>query len=82
MANSVKYSLDNVDGIIQLFPLGCMPEIVARSALSRLGSQEGLPIMSIPMDEHDSSTGFATRLEAFLDMLWRRKNVELRKEIV
>lgn len=73
VANSVRYSLDDVDGIIQLFPLGCMPEIVAHSVLSRLSSREGIPIMSISMDEHDSMTGFATRLEAFLDMLWRRK---------
>lgn len=74
VAHSVKYGLENADGIIQLFPLGCMPEIVARSALNRIGSQEGLPIMSITMDEHDSSTGFCTRLEAFLDMLRRRKH--------
>jgi len=73
VANSAFFRRQNVDGIIQLFPMGCMPEIVARSALNRMGCREGLPILSITMDEHDSMTGFVTRIEAFLDMLRRRK---------
>lgn len=65
----------DVDGIIQLFPLGCMPEIVARSALNKIGPTEGIPILSITMDQHDSSAGFQTRVEAFLEMIKYRKNI-------
>ncbi len=59
----------SVDGVLQLFPLGCMPEIVAHSALNRMCVQEGIPIMSMALDGHQSATGLETRLEAFLDMV-------------
>lgn len=63
-----------IDGVIQLFPLGCMPEIVARSALNKIGSTEDFPILSITMDQHDGSAGFHTRIEAFLDVLRIRRD--------
>lgn len=76
---SVAYSKvlknQSVDGIIQLFPMGCMPEIVARSALNKLGRDEKMPILSITMEEHDSVAGFHTRIEAFLDMISRGKKL-------
>ncbi len=59
----------SVDGVLQLFPLGCMPEIVAHSALNRICVQEELPVMSMSLDGHQSVTGLETRLEAFLDMV-------------
>lgn len=61
------------DGVIQLFPLGCMPEIVARSALSSISIEKNLPLLSLTLDCHDSATGLATRLEAFLEMVAVRK---------
>lgn len=76
VANTRKMGKRPVDGVIQLFPLGCMPEIVARSAINRICRQERIPVLSITMDEHDSKTGFETRLEAFLDMLRRQKNAQ------
>lgn len=63
----------SVDGVIQLFPLGCMPEIVARSALHKISLEKNLPVLSLTMDCHDSMTGLATRLEAFLEMIEVRK---------
>ena len=73
VANTRKMGRRSVDGIIQLFPLGCMPEIVAQSAINRICQKEHLPVLSITMDQHDSITGFKTRLEAFLEMLGRKK---------
>ncbi len=73
VANTRKMGESCVDGIIQLFPLGCMPEIVAQSAINRICQKEHLPVLSITMDQHDSMTGFKTRLEAFLEMLNRQK---------
>jgi len=69
VANARKMRNQPVDGIIQLFPLGCMPEIVARSALNKISHKEEVPVLSITMDRHDSMTGFETRIEAFLDMI-------------
>lgn len=61
------------DGMIQIFPMGCMPEIVAKSVLSRLAEEENMRVLSIVFDEMDGEAGFVTRLEAFVDMLERRK---------
>lgn len=69
VANTLKYGHYNINGVIQLFPLGCMPEIVARSALNKIGREQGIPLLSITMDQHDSMTGFETRIEAFMEML-------------
>lgn len=69
VANTLRFGQSKIDGVIQLFPLGCMPEIVARSVLNRVGRDQGIPLLSITMDQHDSITGFETRIEAFLEML-------------
>jgi predicted nucleotide-binding protein (sugar kinase/HSP70/actin superfamily) len=67
------YSQQDLDGVIQLFPMGCMPEIVARSALGKISSDEDLPFLSITLDQHESGTGFLTRIEAFLELVEARK---------
>jgi len=65
-----------IDGLIQIFPLGCMPEIVARSALDRISREKGVPVLSITLDRQEGVAGFETRLEAFLDVLAGRKREE------
>ncbi len=68
---AVKYAKDGYDGIIQLLPLGCMPEIVASSILPRIQEDYGIPIMTLTVDEHTGRAGVQTRLEAFVDLLER-----------
>lgn len=62
-----------VDGIIQLAPLGCMPELVAQSVLPALSRDENIPVLTLWLDEHSGSGGLHTRLEAFADLLARRR---------
>lgn len=57
------------DGAIQIFPSGCMPEIVSKSILSSISKDKDFPIMTIIMDEITGEAGYVTRLEAFIDML-------------
>lgn len=73
VAGALQLKTRLADGIIHLFPQGCMPEIVARSALDRISQDKGIPVLSIAMDQHDSKTGFETRVEAFLDMIGSRR---------
>ncbi len=61
------------DGIIHIFPFGCMPEVVARYALKNVAADYGLPLLTLSIDEHASEVGLATRLEAFVDCI-KRKN--------
>ena len=59
------------DGIVHLEPFGCMPEIMARNIMPSI--KNGLPVLNIIYDEHAGKAGIITRLEAFVDMLYRRK---------
>ncbi len=66
--------LRGYDGAIQIFPAGCMPEIVGRAVLSRVSEETGLLVMSLICDEMSAEAGYLTRIEAFVDMLQHKKN--------
>jgi len=59
------------DGIIHLAPFTCMPEIVAQNIMPR--TRESIPVLTILCDEQLTKTGMLTRLEAFVDLLERRR---------
>ncbi|MCH3963843.1 MAG: acyl-CoA dehydratase activase-related protein [Clostridium sp.] len=65
---------DGLDGAIQIFPMGCMPEIVSKSILPTISRNEDLPILTLVVDELTGEDGYITRIEAFLDLLERRKS--------
>jgi len=62
-----------VDGIVHVFPFTCMPENMALEGLQQLTADTGIPVLSLSFDEHTSRTGLLTRLEAFVDLLKRKK---------
>jgi predicted nucleotide-binding protein (sugar kinase/HSP70/actin superfamily) len=64
---------DGFDGVIQVFPFGCMPEIVAKAILPVISREKDFPIMTLVVDEMTGEAGYITRIEAFLDLLERRK---------
>jgi predicted nucleotide-binding protein (sugar kinase/HSP70/actin superfamily) len=61
------------DGIVHIFPFTCMPENIALEALQQFAEDSGVPLLSLSFDEHTSRTGLLTRLEAFVDLIARRK---------
>mgnify|MGYP000913104662 CR=1 FL=1 len=76
IGEAVLASKNHMDGAIQIFPMGCMPEIVSKSILPTLSREKNLPILSLVVDEMTGEAGYMTRVEAFLDLLERRrKNV-------
>lgn len=62
-----------VDGIVHIFPFTCMPENMALEALQQFSIDSGAPVLSLSFDEHTSRTGLLTRLEAFVDLVKRRR---------
>lgn len=62
-----------MDGAIQIFPLGCMPEVVAKSIIPTIQTEKNFPIMTLIVDEITGEAGYITRTEAFVDMLQSRK---------
>lgn len=64
---------EGYDGAIQIFPMGCMPEIVSKSILPTISKDKNFPIMTLVVDEMTGEAGYITRIEAFIDLLERRK---------
>lgn len=73
IGSAVQYAQKGVDGIIQIAPLTCMPEIVAHSVLPKVTEQYGVPSLTIYVDEQTGEAGLRTRLEAFVDMVRYRQ---------
>ncbi len=65
---------EKFDGAIQIFPMGCMPEIVSKAILPAISNDKDFPIMTLVVDEMTGEAGYVTRIEAFVDMLERRKD--------
>ncbi|MGI6453393.1 MAG: CoA protein activase [Syntrophomonadaceae bacterium] len=83
VGSTVEMARNHLDGVIQIGPLTCMPEIVAHSILGKVAVEENIPCMTLYFDEHAGNAGVHTRLEAFADMLRRKKSDRsLRKEEV
>jgi predicted nucleotide-binding protein (sugar kinase/HSP70/actin superfamily) len=66
---------DGYDGVIHAYPLTCMPENICRTILPHISSRMDLPLLNLCFDEHTSTVGTITRLEAFLDMLRSRREL-------
>ncbi len=61
------------DGAIQVYPLGCMPEIVVKAVLPSIQKDRGFPFLALVIDEMTGEAGYVTRIEAFVDMLQMRR---------
>jgi len=59
------------NGIVHLAPFTCMPEIIAQNIMPT--TRESIPVLTILCDEQMSKTGMLTRLEAFVDLLERKR---------
>jgi len=80
IGSTILYARDGYDGVIQVAPFTCMPEIVAGSVLPMVSREHGLPTFTLIVDEHSGDAGVLTRLEAFVDLLARKKNGNSLKE--
>lgn len=68
------YMLNNkIDGIIALSAFGCGPDSLMVDEIAYHAKKMNKPMIHLTIDEHTGEAGFVTRLEAFTDMLQRRK---------
>lgn len=73
IGSTVLFARQKYDGVIQVQPFTCMPEIVAESILPTVSREQGIPTFCLIVDEHSGDAGVQTRLEAFVDLLARQK---------
>ena len=70
----IRYAQLGYDGVVQLAPFSCIPEIVAKSLMPHVGNKYGIPVLTLFIDEQTGPTGIQTRLEAFVDLLEQRRS--------
>lgn len=75
MTGAAGYFLnsDTIDGIITINAFGCGPDSLMIERMIRHAHEFGKPMLNLTIDEHSGEAGFVTRLEAFCDMLYRKK---------
>lgn len=63
-----------IDGAIHLTAFGCGPDSILNNFIEREAKRyPQIPLMTLTMDEHSGEAGVTTRLEAFIDMIKRKK---------
>lgn len=73
VGDAVLAAKEGADGVIHLSPFTCTPEIVAQNILNKVSKKEDIPIISLILDEQTGKAGYITRLEAFVDLVKRRR---------
>lgn len=65
---------EDIKGIIHVASFGCGPDSMVAELLERFLRRTGKkPLLCLTIDEHTGEAGMDTRLEAFIDMIARRK---------
>lgn len=80
---TVMYFLESktVDGILQLIIFSCGPDsIIGEMSARYFRRNPEIPLLQLVLDELSSETGLKTRIEAFLDMIERRKQTKRSEE--
>lgn len=67
-----------IDGIIHISPFTCMPEIMSQNIFPSMRKNCDIPILALIMDEQSGKAGYITRLEAFCDLMRRKKRKEIK----
>ena len=67
------YLESDIDGIIGVTAFGCGPDSLMMDIVERQARIKSIPFMGLTLDEHTAEAGIVTRIEAFLDMIYRKK---------
>jgi len=68
------YLESSADGVIGIMTFGCGPDSVMMDMVHRQAARlKTIPFMCLTLEEHTSEAGVVTRMEAFLDMIHRKK---------
>jgi len=68
---------EKIDGVITLTAFGCGPDSLMVERITRYAKRLQKPLLNLTVDEHTGEAGFVTRIEAFTDMLFRKKRANI-----
>jgi predicted nucleotide-binding protein (sugar kinase/HSP70/actin superfamily) len=62
-----------IDGLVAVMAFGCAPDSGLVPMLEQAAREARVPMLPLTLDEHSGEAGLVTRLEAFVDMLERKR---------
>jgi predicted nucleotide-binding protein (sugar kinase/HSP70/actin superfamily) len=74
VGETVLHAKEGYDGMVHLAPFTCMPEAIAQNIFIGMKQDVDIPVLTITCDEQMGRAGVVTRLEAYVDLLRRRKD--------
>jgi predicted nucleotide-binding protein (sugar kinase/HSP70/actin superfamily) len=74
VAEKVLLAREGFDGLVHVMPFTCMPEVMAQNILPL--TKEDIPVLTVICDEQMAQPALRTRLEAFTDLLRRRRRIQ------
>lgn len=80
---SLLLSMDDVNkaaGVIMLTAFGCGPDSYIETYLRQYLDRQGIPHLTLSLDEQSGEAGVITRVEAFVDMIGRKEDSRKRTE--
>ncbi|MBU0493143.1 MAG: CoA protein activase [Chloroflexi bacterium] len=75
IGETILHAQAGYDGVIHVQPFTCAPEIVAANIMPDVVRDHNIPVLPLVFDEQTGRTGVVTRLEAFVDLLERRRSI-------
>ena len=73
------YQRPEIDGLIHVTAFGCGPDSMLGKLLELDSVKYHKPFMTVRIDEHSGENHLQTRIEAFVDMLRRKKQLEVQR---
>ena len=71
---ALEHLMNSLDGVINISPFGCGAESMLSILVGHRIGGERMAHLELNIDEHTSEVGLITRLEAFCDLLERKKS--------
>lgn len=79
VTNIIYYAMKGFDGVIHVLPFPCAPEAVVAPILDEISHDLQIPLIRLIFDTHTAEAGVDTRIEAFVDILSRKKRAVMKR---
>ncbi|UMZ75311.1 CoA protein activase [Natranaerofaba carboxydovora] len=77
IGETVLYGEKGFDGVVHLAPFTCIPEIVSKSIMPKVSKDYDIPVLTLFLDEQTGKAGIKTRIEAFVDLMRKKRRKEV-----
>ena len=82
VGETILHQKEGFDGIVHLMPFTCMPEIMAQNVMPAVTKDHDIPVLHIILDEQMGRAGLVSRIEAFVDLMSRRRRLRARQSAI